>query len=222
LTENWWEEDKLASEENNWWEEDDLADSETLEKEPSIGELIEYGFDKGEADYQKWAAGALASIDDPVLRNIMGGERGISLEGFYSKSGKEVYGEEFVSNIDRDRRIELIIEKSSNDLKEEHPEIVAWLEKNDPTIGQQAALFLGEGGRAILSPTTLFVVGKGLWGSLATGWGLGTQFSAADQFKEKGDVDIVDAATSPEGALLREHFMVLQKFHLLQEKLLKK
>ena len=28
------------------------------EKEPSIGELIEYGFDKGEADYEKWAAGS--------------------------------------------------------------------------------------------------------------------------------------------------------------------
>ena len=48
------------------------------EKEPSIGELIEYGFDKGEADYEKWAAGSLASIDVPELRNIMGAEIGIS------------------------------------------------------------------------------------------------------------------------------------------------
>ena len=201
MTENWWEEDKLASGEANWWEEDDLADSETLEKEPSIGELIEYGFDKGEADYEKWAAGSLASIDDPELRNIMGAEIGISSEGFYGKSGEEIYGKEFVSNIDRDRRIELINKKSSNDLKEEHPEIVAWLEKNDPTVGQQVALFLGEGGRAILSPTTLFIAGKGLWGTVATGWGLGTQLSAAEQFKEKGDVDIVDAATSPEAII---------------------
>ena len=255
MAENWWEEDKLVSEEANWWEEDDLADSEIVEKDPSIGELTGYGFDKGEADYEKWAAGTLASIDDPELRNIMGSEIGISSEfgvrqsvadaalrvgtsilglpanisqalgsdpvtptsaelnkmlkdkgissgeGFTKKSGIEIYGEEFADNIDRDRRLELIKQKSLNDIKEEHPEILAWLEKNKPSTGQQAAMFLGEGSKALLSPTTLFIAGKGLWGSVATGWGLGTQLSAAEQFKEEGKVDVVDAATSPEALI---------------------
>ena len=106
-----------------------------------------------------------------------------------------------------DDRLAIMADVSAKSLELGHPEVSKYLEEAELTTKQEIALGVGRAGGAITSPTTLAPVysiakttgflHKILYGA-GFGFGWGTELNSAEQFMKKGEVDLLEAVTSPE------------------------
>lgn len=192
------------------------SDTTEAQKEPELSDLASYGFQEQLSDVEMVTKRFLAESTNPFNRYIYGSRfMGIGAgdsefdigKGF--ESATELYGSDFVWNdsLTPDDRLAIMDDVSAKSLEQNHPEVSKYLKEAELTTKQEIALGVGKAGSAIASPTTLapgFAIAKTtgflhklLYGSVSGGaWG--TEINAAEQYMNKGEVDLVEAVTSPE------------------------
>jgi hypothetical protein len=142
-----------------------------------------YAYDSTSADYENWALALEAKMPRGNLR--------IDEEGLSWDSPEELYGDEF-ANMSYDERLQFLAARRQQAVEEEYSDVIAFQEEHGKS---SAAEFLGAAAKTIATPTSLFVLGKGLAGATATGAILGAETELAAQ-TAKGDYDLVDVAKS--------------------------
>ena len=186
------------------------------QKEPELSDLASYGFQEQLSDVEMVTKRFLAESKNPFERYIYGSRfMGIGAgdsefdigKGF--ESATELYGSDFVWNdsLTPDDRLAIMDDVSAKSLELNHPEVSEYLKDAELTTKQEIALGVGKAGGAIASPTTFVpsiaiakttgFLHKLLYGTVSGGtWG--AEINAAEQYMNKGEVDLVEAVTSPE------------------------
>lgn len=142
-----------------------------------------YAYDSTSADYENWALALEAKMPSGNIR--------IDEEGLSWDSPEELYGDEFLK-MSYDERLQFLAARRQQAVEEEYADVIAFQEEHGKS---SAAEFLGAAAKTITTPTSLFVLGKGLTGATATGAILGAETELAAQ-TAKGDYDLVDVAKS--------------------------
>lgn len=142
-----------------------------------------YAYDSTSADYENWALALEAKMPRGNIR--------IDEEGLSWDSPEELYGDEFLK-MSYDERLQFLAARRQQAVEEEYADVIAFQEEHGKS---SAAEFLGAAAKTITTPTSLFVLGKGLTGATATGAILGAETELAAQ-TAKGDYDLVDVAKS--------------------------
>lgn len=142
-----------------------------------------YAYDSTSADYENWALAVEAKMPRGNIR--------IDEEGLSWDSPEELYGDEFLK-MSYDERLQFLAARRQQAVEEEYADVIAFQEEHGKS---SAAEFLGAAAKTIATPTSLFVLGKGLTGATATGAILGAETELAAQ-TAKGDYDLVDVAKS--------------------------
>ena len=194
------------------------APSDTTEpqKEPELSEIASYGFQEQLSDVEMVTKRFLAESTNPFNRYIYGSRfMGIGAgdsefdigKGF--ESATKLYGSDFVWNesLTPDDRLAIMDDVSAKSLEQNHPEVSKYLKEAELTTKQEIALGVGRAGGAVASPTT---VAPGIAIAKTSGWlhkllygffsggAWGTEINAAEQYMNKGEVDLLEAVTSPE------------------------
>lgn len=131
-----------------------------------------YNFRAGESDVTN--AGAFLEAKWPM------GKFKISLDGgFEYLSPEELYGKGFMEAPEDVRRV-MIRDAKSAEIAKDYPQFA------DQPPDSALAEFLGGGAKMLMSPTTLFPVGRGVKGLLAIGGIMGAEYEIIDQMRESG------------------------------------
>ena len=178
----------LAAEESSVTTEEQPAEpvEETPELKPiSWFDEFEFAFDSSHSDVNNWGLALEAKL---AL-----GDWGEDEEGDITyKNGYELYGEEFMDNMDYDQRRDFLLNRRAEGVKEEHLNTILVQDQEGKSA---SAEILGSFVGMLMSPTTLLPVGKGVTGAAKAGGLLGLEIEAAQQTAE-GELDVVDLAKS--------------------------
>ena len=178
----------LAAEESSVTTEEQPAEpvEETPELKPiSWFDEFEFAFDSSHSDVNNWGLALEAKL---AL-----GDWGEDEEGDITyKNGYELYGEEFMDNMDYDQRRDFLLNRRAEGVKEEHLNTILVQDQEGKSA---SAEILGSFVGMLMSPTTLLPVGKGVTGAAKAGGLLGLEIEAAEQTAE-GELDVVDLAKS--------------------------
>jgi hypothetical protein len=157
----------------------------SLEEESDVSWLDEamYAWDSTNADYENWAVALEAKVPMGNLR--------VDGEGVSWDSPEELYGDEF-ADMSYDERREFLLNRDRQAVEEEYADVIDFQEEHGKS---GSADFLGSVGKTVVTPTSLFVLGKGLAAATATGAVLGAETELADQTAQN-DYDLMDVAKS--------------------------
>jgi hypothetical protein len=178
----------LAAEESSVTTEEQPAEpvEETPELKPiSWFDEFEFAFDSSHSDVNNWGLALEAKL---ALGDWGEDENG----DLTLKNGYELYGEEFMDEMDYDQRRDFLLNRRAEGIKEEHLNTILVQEKEGKSA---SAEILGSFVGMLMSPTTLLPVGKGVTGAAKAGGLLGLEIEAAEQTAE-GELDVVDLAKS--------------------------
>jgi len=146
---------------------------------------FEFAFDSSHSDVNNWGLALEAKL---AL-----GDWGEDEEGDITyKNGYELYGEEFMDNMDYDQRRDFLLNRRAEGVKEEHLNTILVQDQEGKSA---SAEILGSFVGMLMSPTTLLPVGKGVAGAAKAGGLLGLEIEAAAQTAE-GDLDVPDLVKS--------------------------
>lgn len=141
-------------------------------------EEFKYGFERTPTDVNN--AGLWLESRFPL------GEIYIGFDGIRYDSPEELYGKEFMSMSDEERR-EFLLARREAEVNEKYKHVV---EGGHADSGYVTA---GDLTGVLASPTTLAPVGQSLKAAAGTGFLLGAEYSSLDQLATKGEVDPVEA-----------------------------
>ena len=164
--------------------------SEPVEEKPELKPIswfdeFEFAFDSSHSDVNNWGLALEAKL---AL-----GDWGEDEEGDITyKNGYELYGEEFMDNMDYDQRRDFLLNRRAEGVKEEHLNTILVQDQEGKSA---SAEILGSFVGMLMSPTTLLPVGKGVAGAAKAGGLLGLEIEAAAQTAE-GDLDVPDLVKS--------------------------
>ncbi len=139
----------------------------------------EYAWDSTNADYENWGLALEAKI--PM------GEFRIDREGFSYDSPEKLYGAEFMAMSYPERK-EFLRSRRSQSVLEEHQDVIEFQESQGKSA---SADIIGSFAKAIATPTSGLVFGKGLLGAMTTGAGLGVETELSEQIVQD-DINVVD------------------------------
>jgi len=178
----------LAAEESSTTTEEQPAEpvEETPELKPiSWFDEFEFAFDSSHSDVNNWGLALEAKLALGDWDTDANGD-------LTFKNGYELYGKEFMDDMDYDQRRDFLLKRRDEGVKEEHLNTILVQEKEGKSA---SAEILGSFVGMLMSPTTLAPVGKGIAGAAKAGGLLGLEIEAAEQTAE-GELDVVDLAKS--------------------------
>jgi len=178
----------LAAEESSTTTEEQPAEpvEETPELKPiSWFDEFEFAFDSSHSDVNNWGLALEAKLALGDWDTDANGD-------LTFKNGYELYGKEFMDDMDYDQRRNFLLKRRDEGVKEEHLNTILVQEKEGKSA---SAEILGSFVGMLMSPTTLAPVGKGIAGAAKAGGLLGLEIEAAEQTAE-GELDVVDLAKS--------------------------
>jgi len=165
--------------------EGDAASRGAPEEAPDVSWIDEamYAWDSTNADYENWALALEAKAPMGNLR--------VDGEGVSWDSPEELYGDEFM-DMSYDERREFLLNRERQSVEEEYADVIDFQAENGRST---SADIIGSVAKTIVTPTSLFVLGKGLVGATATGAILGAEAELASQ-TANNDYDLKDIALS--------------------------
>jgi len=166
---------------------DQIIDGEIVKnKDNDFFEQFKYGYDK--------ATGLPTKVGDIIESYIpMGGFTFDFTNGFDYIPPDERYGKGYSEATPQERR-EMIVRARNRELMEEYGPNMMAQDAGASTAGEIVG--------SLVDPTTLLPVGAGYKGVMAISGGLGGAFSAAEDFRTKGEVDLGKAALMATGTAL--------------------
>ena len=159
---------------------------ETPELKPiSWLDEFEFAFDSSHSDVNNWGLAleaklALGDWDEDANGDLT------------FKNGYELYGEEFMDNMDYDQRRDFLLNRRAEGVKEEHLNTILVQEKQGKSATAEIA---GVAFGSLMTPSTLAPFGKGVATAAKVGGLLGLEIEAASQTAE-GVLDVPDLLTS--------------------------
>ena len=157
---------------------DQIIDDELIKnKDNDMWEQFKYGYDK--------ATGLPTKVGDIIEAYLpMGGFTFDFTNGFDYIPPDERYGEGYSEATPEERR-EMIVRARNRELMEEYGPNMMAQDSGISTAGEVVG--------SLVDPTTLLPVGAGIKGVMATSAGLGGAFSAAEDLRTTGEVDVPKA-----------------------------